>query len=60
MKLLLNLPGSNVPEWLGFLLPLIVLVLFIKAGQWFGFRYKQWKTQKTQHEPDVARHGNSL
>lgn len=29
----LNLPGSPVPDWLVFLVPIAVVVLLIKAGQ---------------------------
>ncbi len=34
LTVLLNLPGSPVPDWLVFVAPLALLVIVIKTGGW--------------------------
>ena len=38
LTVLLNLPGSPVPDWLVFLAPLALLIIIVKTGKWL----KQW------------------
>jgi hypothetical protein len=56
---LLNIPGSPVPDWLVFLAPLVLLIVIIKTGGWL----KQWVrnyvipkffTKKKQQEEPTA------
>ena len=59
MVILLNLPGSPVPEWFAFLLPLIALVLLIKGGQWVSHWYQQKKILKINQEHDISIQGEN-
>jgi|GEM_PF-1875657 len=43
---LLNLPGSPVPDWLVFLVPITVVVLLIKGGQLLF----HWLSVKISHK----------
>lgn len=44
----LNLPGSPVPVWLIFLVPIAVILLLIKGGQ-FLFHWVLIKLHKRRH-----------
>lgn len=41
MKFLLDLPGSDVPDWLLFLIPLVALVLVVQGGKMLYNWYEQ-------------------
>lgn len=56
MVIILMLPGSPVPEWLGFLAPLIALVLLMKGGQWLYHWYRQRKFHHIHREHDPSAH----
>ncbi len=56
MVTLLNLPGTPVPEWFGFLLPVVALILCIKAGEWLRNKYRHRKLHQLHTEHDASVH----